>query len=235
MANSKIYLGNTNIGSLFQGASDISIYLGDEKVYPNDEPTPPTPLNVITYEASAKLTQTTNIYLNGLHVNAFSGSDGQQLTMTSHTFENGVGTIEFDGDIASISTRAFKGCGSLTSIDIPNSVTKIDEGAFVDCTSLTSIDIPNSVTSISGEAFRECTSLTSCTIGSGVTSIGKSAFNSCRSLTSVIVNVVTPPTLGSGAFDNTNDCPIYVPSQSLEAYKSAANWSDYASRLQSIP
>ena len=34
MANSKIYLGNTNIGSLFQGASDVSIYLGENKVYP---------------------------------------------------------------------------------------------------------------------------------------------------------------------------------------------------------
>ena len=34
MANSKIYLGSTNIGSLFQGADDISIYLGEERIYP---------------------------------------------------------------------------------------------------------------------------------------------------------------------------------------------------------
>lgn len=34
MADSKIYLGSIHIGSLFEGASDISIYLGEEKVYP---------------------------------------------------------------------------------------------------------------------------------------------------------------------------------------------------------
>ena len=34
MADSKIYLGAKHIGSLFQGASDISIYLGEELVYP---------------------------------------------------------------------------------------------------------------------------------------------------------------------------------------------------------
>ena len=206
---------NNTINKLATDATVNKMYYGGNVVYlavNGEEPTPPTPLNVITYEASAKLTQTTNIYLNGLHVNAFSGSDGQQLTMTSHTFENGVGTIEFDGDIASISTRAFKGCGSLTSIDIPNSVTKIGDAAFVDCASLTSIDIPNSVTSIGEEAFRECISLTS-----------------------VTVNAITPPTLGTKVFMNTNDCPIYVPSASVNAYKAATNWSYYASRIQAIP
>lgn len=34
MADSKIYLGTKHIGSLFEGTSDISIYLGTELVYP---------------------------------------------------------------------------------------------------------------------------------------------------------------------------------------------------------
>ena len=89
---------------------------------------------------------------------------------------------------------------------------------------------------IGDTAFAHCTSLTSCTIGSGITSIGMYAFNHCSSLTSVTVNSLTPPTLSEYyVFDNTNDCPIYVPSQSVSAYKSATNWSTYASRIQAIP
>ena len=122
----------------------------------------------------------------------------------------------------------------LVSVEIGDCVTSIGNNAFRDCSSLTSIDIPNGVTSIGNLTFSECSSLTSCTIGSGVTSIGKQAFRDCGSLTSITVNATTPPALASGALDGST-CPIYVPSQSVNAYKSASGWSNYASRIQAIP
>ena len=98
-----------------------------------------------------------------------------------------------------------------------------------------SITIPDSVTSIGNTAFYFCSGLTSINIPSGVTSIGSDAFNGCRSLTSVTVNATTPPTLPNvNVFNNTNNCPIYVPSESVDAYKAATNWSTYASRIQPI-
>ena len=36
-------------------------------------------------------------------------------------------------------------------------------------------------------------------------------------------------------FYYASDCPIYVPSASVEAYKDAQNWSIYASRIQAMP
>ena len=72
-----------------------------------------------------------------------------------------------------------------------------------------------------------------CTIGSGVTTIGNYAFYFCNSLQSITVRATTPPTLGSDVFKYTNDCPIYVPSNKVSAYKSA--WSDYSDRIQAIP
>jgi hypothetical protein len=36
-------------------------------------------------------------------------------------------------------------------------------------------------------------------------------------------------------FYETNNCPIYVPAESVEAYKSAEFWSDYSNRIQAIP
>lgn len=160
--------------------------------------------------------------------------------------------------VTSISSSAFKGCNSLTSITIPDSVTSIGNFAFDSCSSLLSITIPNSVTSIGTYAFYNCTNLSNITISNSVTSIGKyafgyckrlssitipnsvtsignSAFYNCSRLSSITVNAATPPTLEKYVFNYTNDCPIYVPSGSVNAYKSATNWSEYASRIQAIP
>ena len=133
--------------------------------------------------------------------------------------------------VTTIGSNAFQYCTNLTSIDIPDSVTSIGQQAFYRCSGLTSIDIPDSVTTIGSNAFRECTSLTSIDIPDSVTTIGGSAFRSCSGLTSITVNATTPPTLGTNSFANTNDCPIYVPCGSVETYKAASGWSDYASRI----
>ena len=137
--------------------------------------------------------------------------------------------------VTSIRASVFERCSSLTSITIPNSVTSISNYAFAFCSGLTSITIPDSVTSIGDDAFYKCTSIANVTIGSGVTTIGESAFNSCRRLTSLTVEALTPPKLGDSVFDNTNNCPIYVPSASVDAYKAASIWSAYTSRIQPIP
>ena len=137
--------------------------------------------------------------------------------------------------MTSIGGYAFRDCRSFTSITIPDSVTSIGDDAFYDCTKLTSITIPDSVTSIEGYVFFGCTSLTSITIPDSVTSIGYSAFEGCTSLTRVIVLPEIPPFLGYNSFYNTNNCPIFVPAVSVDAYKSAKGWSDYANRIFAWP
>jgi len=35
-------------------------------------------------------------------------------------------------------------------------------------------------------------------------------------------------------FNETNNCPIYVPTSSVDAYKTATGWNSYSSRIQAI-
>ena len=147
----------------------------------------------------------------------------------SNTYENGTGIIKFEKPITKIGDSSFYGCSNLTSITIPNSVTLIGYSAFEGCTNLTSIAIPNSVTSIGGYAFFYCSRMTSVTIPDGVTSIGSYAFYECTSLTSVYCKPTTPPAVGYNMFyNNASGRKIYVPRNSVDAYKSAQYWSKYA-------
>ena len=100
---------------------------------------------------------------------------------------------------------------------------------------MTSCTIGTGLTSIGNYAFAGCYVLTSIDIPYSVVTIGNYAFAACSGLTSVTVNALTPPKLGTYVFSNTNDCPIYVPSASVDAYKEARRWIDYASRIQAIP
>ena len=136
--------------------------------------------------------------------------------------------------VTSIGNQAFQYCSGLTDVTIGSGVTSIGVLGFQSCTNLSSLTIPDSVTTIGQQAFEGCFALSSVTIGSGVTSIGGGAFGGCSALTSVTINATTPPTLGGSVFTDTNDCPIYVPSASVEIYKAASIWSDYASRIQAI-
>ena len=111
---------------------------------------------------------------------------------------------------------------------------------FNQISTVTSVSIPSSVTSISSAAFQNCTGLTSVTIPSNVNDLWNYTFYGCSNLTSITIKATTPPDIAGSlssdtAFGNTNDCPIYVPSASVETYKATDGWSSYASRIQAIP
>ena len=129
---------------------------------------------------------------------------------------------------AEIDKYTFFGCRNLSSITIPEGVTSIGNNAFYTCDGLTSVSLPSTLTSIGEYAFFYCSSLTSITIPEGVTSIGQSAFNSCIGLTTMRVEAITPPTLWNTGAISTATTQIQVPMASVEAYKTATNWSYFA-------
>lgn len=99
-----------------------------------------------------------------------------------------------------------------------------------------SVTLPSTTQIINSGAFQEQNIITSVTIPSGVTSMGNAVFRNCVSLASVTVLATTPPTLGVNAFyGNASGRKIYVPAESVDAYKTATNWSSYAADIEAIP
>lgn len=176
----------------------------------------------------------------------YTTTDGSALTpysttgfganIISNTYEDGKGIITFDGTVTEID-GAFKNCATLASISLPETTLSIKNSAFFSCTNLTAITIPSSVTGITGNnPISYCSNLRYLEIPSSVTTLGNLTFRSSliHNDDEIYFYSVVPPTGGTNFFYAT-DCVIYVPAESVDAYKSADGWSDYASRIQAIP
>ena len=162
-----------------------------------------------------------NSQLRIISANCFVDCDN----LRSITIPNGTTTI---------GAGAFWGCDKLTDVSIPNSVTTIGADAFGYCRVLSGVTIPSGVTVIGDYTFQRCNALKTITFPSGTTSIGHGALYYCTSLNRITCLATTPPTLDETAFYHSNNAPIYVPSQSVDAYKSASGWSNYSSRIRAI-
>lgn len=102
------------------------------------------------------------------------------------------------------------------------------------CYGVADIILPEGLTTIeeSGLANTACAYRVS--VPSTCRTIGKNAFDNCGA-TVYEFHSTTPPTLGVDAFINTvSTSKFYVPSGSLNAYKTAANWSAYADRFVGV-
>ena len=126
----------------------------------------------------------------------------------------------------------------MVEAEVGECISNVSFRAFYECTGLTAVTLSNHG-SVGNEAFLRCRSLRRVVIGSGVSSMGANAFNSCTVLESVTVDIAVPFLIGRGdasPFNATNDTfQIYVPAESVNAYKAASGWSAYASRIQAIP
>lgn len=169
-------------------------------------------------------------------------------------------SISIPNSVITIGLSAFSGCSSLTEVYIPNSVTTIQQSAFEWCHGISTLSIGNSVSIIGSYAFHFCDELNSVSFGNSLTTIESYAFSDCQVLTDInlpssirsinshafdgtmsssIVTIVTclavnPPVLGENVFGRRPIQTIYVPMASVDAYKTAYGWGDYADVIVGI-
>ena len=168
-------------------------------------------------------------------------------------------SLTIPDSVTSIGIIAFFGCHSITSVTIESDADFSSTGlyftkdninynvlnkssVFISITSYSGdVVIPTtvtagntfSVTSIGERAFQNCNGLTSVTIPKSVMSIGEGAFNNCSVLTTLNVKATTPPTFGSYMLAGCSALTtIYVPTDSVDAYKAASGWSSYADKIE---
>lgn len=98
--------------------------------------------------------------------------------------------------------------------------------------------IPSNISRIYHAAFAGCSSLNSVVIPSNITHIHSFAFAYCKQLKTVFCESIVPPAIDlsdQGYWDafksNHYGRMIYVPRESVEAYKTADGWKDYANYI----
>ena len=210
------------------GDYDIEVTLNDDGTQS---------LNVI--DASGEKTNKFLQLIESTENVSLTAQDFGDITKTrQHAFAyaNNLISAVLPNTITSIGSQAFRNCSNLTSVTFEENsqLTSISDYAFAYCSNLTSISLPNSVTNIGESAFRECSSLTSIEIPSSVTSIGNNAFEYCSSLTTMTVLPTTPPTLSNTSAISSATTSIYVPDESVDAYKQATNWSNFADIIKPL-
>ena len=168
-----------------------------------------------------------------------------------------------DNQITSVGNNAFYGCTSLTSINLPN-VTTIDGGSFSSCSALTNVELPNltecvkytgsqfaycsalerirlpKITSLTNQMFFQCTNLKVIDTAA-LTTWGNGVCQACTELETIILRntaqVATMAALNNNITHSkiaSGTGYIYVPSSLVDSYRTATNWSTYASQFRAL-
>ena len=118
----------------------------------------------------------------------------------------------------------------LTEYTIPINVKHIGDDVFSGYDNLKNINIPDGITSIGSGCFNDCDGITEITIPSSINSIGDALFFECNGLKAIYCIPNIPPKCGSRMLYHSPG-RIYVPMESLELYRTANGWSDYADAI----
>lgn len=166
-------------------------------------------------------------------------------------FSNCDNLVYVDMAIREIESNNFQFCNNLSYIDLTET-TKIGESVLETSSSVSEINAPKlseigrfsfgfnellteirlgsdelSVLNWVGPANRK---LQSVYLPAGLKTISDS-FNTCPAIKEIYIKAVVPPALTNSFNSIKDDAKIYVPAESVDAYKAAEGWSDYADHI----
>lgn len=131
---------------------------------------------------------------------------------------------------------------ALEEVTLPDTTVGIWSYAFYGNRKLKTVNFPvhfseSSLShSIDGNAFYNCVALKSVILPDNCGELANNCFGNCTALESVTILNPTPPSCNAYAFSGcTALISIYVPAESVDAYKAASGWSNYADKIKQIP
>ena len=154
-------------------------------------------------------------------------------------------SVKIPDNVITIGQNVFSLSQALTEVNIGSGVSSIGSDAFRECHTLSAINVDelnSKYSSTNGVLYTKAgTTLilypisnptTAYIIPDSIVSIAEGGFDRCIHLTSLTSEPQTPPTLLGGVFYGVDkSIPLYVPSESISAYKSAEQWKDFMNIL----
>lgn len=189
-------------------------------------------LSSVTFEGTIPSEVSPSLFANCISLPSATWLQYNNITsIGDKSFYNcySLNNVTLPNSLTSIGNQAFYSNYAMENIKIPSGVTSIGTSAFENCTAMTFVNINSNEVSIGDNAFKGDTSLTAVTINSSGVTIGNNVFSGCTRLLKLTFTATVPPQIDEGDFDNTNECAIFVPCESIDAYK--AEWSQYADRI----
>ena len=160
-----------------------------------------------------------------------SGVCGDENLLTwDYDQENKRLAISGTGTLNSNYTYGSEAPNEVETLIISNGVTSIGSEAFKGFGTLKSVEIANSVTTIGVSAFENCTSLETLSLGENVSQYGEKAFAGCPNIVSIFNYRPRPSKLGTDVFKDVDyfECTLYVLAGSVDMYKSSgSDWKDF--------
>ena len=184
-------------------------------------------------------------------IGEYAFADCPALSMINSENPN---TFCIGDSVTSIGVAAFMGCNSLHSIVLPfvgadgtatagytqvfgyifgyttsntaGTVEQVSGYYYYIPASLTNVVITQE-TSLAENAFTGCMNITSIELNA-VQSISDYAFYGCDGLVSLTIRAQTVPALSANAFNGGKVVTVYVPAESVEAYKADSGWNKFS-------
>ena len=133
--------------------------------------------------------------------------------------------------VTTIGHYAFSNDSALTTMQIPEGVTYVGNEVFSNCKRLQTIDLPQSLVNMGSSVFDRCIALQSVTLHGNFQYTSGNLFPFCNGLQFIACEAIDPPVLRYLRNFDFEQVILYVPEESIAAYRTADVWKDFATIL----
>ncbi len=118
---------------------------------------------------------------------------------------------------------------SLLSLDLAGMKSeKLADEALSECYKMETLVLPETLKSIGYKSLSGCVALKGINLPASLDEIGYNALANCIGLTYISCNALVPPSTLQSFTGVDKSIPVYVPCESVESYKAASEWKEFA-------